>query len=154
MPVSEYQVFKTAEMTSKIVLAGILTSSVFLICIQFSNSNPSSRLPQIRPDRHGLLELNNKEIKPLRRKRSFTDKLDETKNKIKDKLDETKNKIEGKVDETKNKIEDKVDQNKAKIEDKIEKKAKKAKVITIVGIVIGIIVLIIVIALLIYCCKK
>jgi len=93
MPVSAYQLYKTAEMTPKIALVGILITLVFLICIQFSNSNSSSRLPQIRPDgkgtgpdRHSLQELNIKEIKPetepLRRKRRFTEIIDKLKTKL------------------------------------------------------------------------
>ena len=135
----QYQIFKTYEMTSKIVLASILTTTVFLIFIRFSNSNPSSRLPLIRPDgkglgpvRHNLLEINIKEMnrgtdEHLRQKRATKDnRKDKTKKKIK------------------------------KVTKAIKKTNKKAKKTdgTIVAVVSGVIVLILVIGLVIYCCKN
>ena len=58
-------------MTSKTLLAGLLTTLVFLILIEFSNSNPSG-IRQVSSDgkENGLLELESK-VKIL-----FLNKLD------------------------------------------------------------------------------
>ena len=158
-------------MTSRIVLTGILTTSVFLICILFCNSN-NSRLPQINPDgeqagHHSLLTLNVKEIIPeiesIRQKRGVSDKSKDIIAKTKDKAKtKTKDIISRIKDKTNNKTNEIVDKTKAKIKtstksiqdnayEKINKKATKISM-AVVGSVIGIIVLFIVILCVIYFC--
>ena len=56
-----YQSERLRIMTSKTLLAGLLTTLVFLILIEFSNSNPSG-IRQVSSDgkENGLLELESK----------------------------------------------------------------------------------------------
>ena len=174
------QYSRRTKMTSKIVLTGILTTSVFLIFILFSNSN-KSRVPQIRPvgprsvhGHHTLLEHKVKEIiketQLLRQKRGITDKSkailaktkDRAKTKTNDILVKTKNKAKTKTNDIITRIKDKASNKTNEIMDKTKdqiktstkeiKKEVKNTVIAIVGIVIGVIVLLIVIVSVIYCC--
>ena len=175
------QYSRLAKMTSKIVLMGILTTSVFLICIRFSNSSFSnnSRVPQIRPvgtrnghGHHSLLEHHVKEIETelLRQKRGITDKSktilaktkDKAKTKTNDIISKTKSKAKTKTNDIMTRIKDTATNKTNKIMDKTKdqiktstkeiKKEVKNTVIAIVGIVIGVIVLLIVIVSVIYCC--
>merc|ERR1711879_1024764 len=66
-----YQSERLRIMTSKTLLAGLLTTLVFLILIEFSNSNPSG-IRQVSSDgkENGLLELESKDEPLVRQKRS------------------------------------------------------------------------------------